>query len=318
MSGPEASSRPTDSRSPSVPRPRLPRQLFWYLVVGGLTVVVDIGLLALLHESYGVPLGLATTVAFCTAVVVNFLLNRTAMSSRGSRGLTQHALRYGSLVVANYVITLAVVTTAGHVGDRYLVAKVAVVAASTLWNFLLYRHWVFAPPRPPSSKQHRVRVSRHHVTAGVTPKTNLSIVQGGLVAGGLDGEEDPVSTGRRGHVGGDVSVGAPAAGATDRERTDRSGRGGVQANLHQGAGSVGDPRGDASDEALLLLGPEVEVVGHQITVAHLDRAVARCEHPAGWRSSQPRSPPSAFGSTTGPAVVVARGLRRAGGGGRRG
>jgi len=153
MPGPEASSRPTGSRSPSVPKLRLPRQLFWYLVVGGLTVVVDIGLLALLHESYGVSLGLATTVAFCTAVVVNFLLNRTAMSSWGSRGLMQHALRYGSLVLANYVITLAVVTTAGHVGDRYLVAKVAVVAGSTTWNFLLYRHWVFTPPRPTSSRR---------------------------------------------------------------------------------------------------------------------------------------------------------------------
>ena len=151
MSDLEASARPEDSRSASVPRLPLQRQLFYYLVIGGLTVVVDIGLLVLLHESFGVPLGVATTVAFCTAVVVNFLLNRTAMSSWGSRGLTQHALRYGSLVVANYVITLVVVTTAGHVGNRYLVAKVAVVAASTLWNFLLYRHWVFSPPRPPSS-----------------------------------------------------------------------------------------------------------------------------------------------------------------------
>ena len=70
MCHPEVSSRPTDSRSPSVPVLRLRRQLFYYLVVGGLTVVVDIGLLALLHESYGVPLGAATTVAFCTAVVI--------------------------------------------------------------------------------------------------------------------------------------------------------------------------------------------------------------------------------------------------------
>ena len=155
MSDPEASSRTTDNRSASVPRLRLQRQLFCYLVVGGLTVVVDIGLLALLHESFGVPLGVATTVAFGTAVVVNFLLNRTAMSSWGSRGLTQHALRYGALVVANYVITLAVVTTAGHVGDRYLVAKVAVVAGSTSWNFLLYRHWVFAPPNRPAGSRSR-------------------------------------------------------------------------------------------------------------------------------------------------------------------
>ena len=165
MSDSEASSGPTDRRSPSVPKPPLHRQLFGYLVVGGLTVVVDVGLLALLREVYGVPLGVATTVAFCTAVLVNFLLNRTAMSSRGSRGLTQHALRYGSLVAANYVITLAVVTTAGHESAWYLVAKVAVVAASTSWNFLLYRYWVFTPPRPTSSKQDRVAVDREEFTS---------------------------------------------------------------------------------------------------------------------------------------------------------
>jgi len=92
MPDPEAASRRTDSRSPSVPPLGLPRQLFYYLVVGGLSVVVDIGLLALLHETLGVPLGVATTVAFCTAVVMNFLLNRTAMSSWGSRGLTHRTV----------------------------------------------------------------------------------------------------------------------------------------------------------------------------------------------------------------------------------
>lgn len=149
MSDPEASTRRTDTRSPSVPKPRLRHQLFWYLLVGGLTVVVDVGLLALLHESAGAPLGVATTVAYCAAVVMNFVLNRTAMSSRGSHGLTQHALRYGSLVVANYVITLVVVTTVEHLNAGwYLAAKLAVVAGSTLWNFLLYRYWVFVPPRP--------------------------------------------------------------------------------------------------------------------------------------------------------------------------
>ena len=131
--------------SPSVPKPRIQRHLFSYLIIGGITVVVDIGLLALLHEVYAVPIGVATTAAYCIAVAVNFLLNRTAMSSRGSRGLTQHALRYLSLVVANYLITLVVVTTADHESWWYLVAKTAVVAASTSWNFLLYRHWVFTP-----------------------------------------------------------------------------------------------------------------------------------------------------------------------------
>jgi putative flippase GtrA len=212
MSGPEAaSSRPTDNRSPSVPRMRLQRQLFCYLVVGGLTVVVDIGLLALLHESYGVPLGLATTVAFGTAVVVNFLLNRTAMSSWGSRGLTQHALRYGSLVVANYVITLAVVTTAGHVGDRYLVAKVAVVAGSTSWNFLLYRHWVFTPPRPTSSKQDRVpligRNPRHRDGRSVQPSRQMLVVVPAYIDEESIGSPGDRGSRREGLLGGSGATG---------------------------------------------------------------------------------------------------------------
>ena len=215
MSGPETSSRPTDNRSPSVPRMRLQGQLFCYLVVGGLTIVVDIGLLALLHESYGVPLGLATTVAFCTAVVVNFLLNRTAMSSSGSRGLTQHALRYGSLVVANYVITLVVVTTVGHVSARwYLVAKVAVVAASTSWNFLLYRHWVFTPPRPTSSKQDRVpwigRNPHHRDGRSVQPSRQMLVV-----VPAYNDEESIASPGDRGSRREGLLGGSGATGKQD-------------------------------------------------------------------------------------------------------
>jgi putative flippase GtrA len=191
MPDPEASSRTTDSRSASGAPLPLRRQLFYYVVVGGVSVVVDVGLLALLHEFYGVPLGVATSVAFCTAVVVNFLLNRTAMSSRGSRGLASHAWRYGSLVVANYVITLAVVTTAGHVNGLYLVAKLAVVAGSTSWNFLLYRHWVFTTPRPASSKQDRVpwigRNPRHRDGRSADRSRQMLVV----VPAYNDEEQDP-------------------------------------------------------------------------------------------------------------------------------
>ena len=175
--------------------PGLPRQLVTYLMVGGLTVVVDIGLLALLRELYGVPLGVATTMAYCSAVVFNFLVNRTAMSAGGSRGLTQHALRYASLVVANYVMTLVVVTAAGHLSSPwYLVAKLAIVAASTSWNFLLYRYWIFTTPRPTLPKQDRLLVV---VPAGNDEKSV---------------ESDGVSSSREGLVGG--------SGATGRQHPD--------------------------------------------------------------------------------------------------
>jgi putative flippase GtrA len=223
MSEPEPSSSPTDIRSPSVPALRLRRHLFYYLVVGGLSVVVDIGLLALLHESYRVPLGVATTTAFCTAVVVNFLLNRTAMSSRGSRGLTQHALRYGSLVMANYVITIVVVTTVGHVSARwYLVAKLVVVAGSTSWNFLLYRHWVFTPPRPTSTKQYRLP----WIGSNPRPRNGRSVERSRqmlVVVPAYNDEESVGSPGdrddrRHGLLGGSRATGEQHPGANELKR----------------------------------------------------------------------------------------------------
>ena len=60
----------------------------------------------------------------------------------------RHAYRYGRLVVVNLGITVAVVTVAAHIGVPCVIAKLAVVAASTCGNFLLYRHWVFTGSAP--------------------------------------------------------------------------------------------------------------------------------------------------------------------------
>jgi putative flippase GtrA len=118
--------------------------LFRYVVIGGLSVVIDVGLLLILHSIVGVPLTIATTVAFLVSLVANFIANRTMMAGSERDQLMRHASRYAVLVVANLAITVAVVSGAEHVGVPYVLGKLAVVAASTCWNFVLYRRWVFA------------------------------------------------------------------------------------------------------------------------------------------------------------------------------
>jgi putative flippase GtrA len=80
------------------------------------------------------------------SLVFNFVCNRSAMAGKASKQLVRHALRYALLVAANLAITVAVVTGAEHIGVPYLAGKLAVVAASTGWNFVLYRRWVFTEP----------------------------------------------------------------------------------------------------------------------------------------------------------------------------
>jgi putative flippase GtrA len=114
-----------------------------YLIIGGLSIVIDVILLYSLHSIVGVQLSIATAVAFLVSLIFNFLCNRMTMAGSETEQLMRHAFRYGLLVAANLGITVAVVTGAEHIGVPYLVAKLAVVAASTCWNFVLYRHWVF-------------------------------------------------------------------------------------------------------------------------------------------------------------------------------
>jgi putative flippase GtrA len=121
--------------------------LIRYLVIGFLSITIDVGLLFVLHQLVGVDLGIATAVAFIVSLIFNFTMNRSTMSSTGVEGMTRHVVRFGVLVVANLAITVTVVTLAADAGVPYLVAKLAVVATSTAWNFVLYRHWVFTAAR---------------------------------------------------------------------------------------------------------------------------------------------------------------------------
>lgn len=119
--------------------------LLQYLVIGVLTVGVDVGLLVLLRDGIGLPIPLAAALAFGTSVVVNFALNRLLHAGGGSGDLAGHVWRYGVLLSGNLLLTVVVLTAAERAGLPYLPVKLGIVAAMTCWNFLLYRHWVFAP-----------------------------------------------------------------------------------------------------------------------------------------------------------------------------
>ena len=117
-----------------------------YLATGGVTLVVDVGSLRLLHGSLGVPLIPATIGAFALAFVVNFSLSRQWTFAAGRDGRAHHqAARFIVLVLINLLTTLMIVTGLVHVGLNYLLAKLIATAFNSVGNFFAYRRWVFAP-----------------------------------------------------------------------------------------------------------------------------------------------------------------------------
>ena len=114
-----------------------------FLLVGALSVGVDTGSLVLLHEAGRAAAGRCRPHwPSRITLVVNFSLNMGFVF--GVRGrLAGRLVRYGALVVANYVLTLLLVLGIAALGVNYVVAKLVAVAVCALVNFVAYRHWVF-------------------------------------------------------------------------------------------------------------------------------------------------------------------------------
>lgn len=115
-----------------------------FFLVGVASFIIDLGLLALLHEVFDVDLWIATPIAFIASLIFNFFVQRTFTFQSDTRAHVSF-LKYGALVVFNVVATDVIVNVIAGTGTSYAIGKVIATVATTGWNFLLYKHWIFKP-----------------------------------------------------------------------------------------------------------------------------------------------------------------------------
>lgn len=116
-----------------------------YLLVGGFCFLVDVALLWLAHDLLGVPLAIATPVAFLASFAVTYTLQRLVAFASEARVVPSVA-RYTALVVFNTIATTGIVWLVDQAGGGWLIGKVVAVVATTIWNYFAYRYWVFHSP----------------------------------------------------------------------------------------------------------------------------------------------------------------------------
>ena len=126
-------------------------QFIRYFVIGFSGVILDIGSLFLLtHYLHIRPV---------VAVIINgiFLLNYVFFLNKHwafkSKGVThKQMVRFFILAGINYVTSIALMYIFNHkLGFNYLLVRVANIAISVAWNFLLYKYWVYKHEEPVSS-----------------------------------------------------------------------------------------------------------------------------------------------------------------------
>jgi putative flippase GtrA len=113
-----------------------------YLIVGGLSFIIDFGLIFVLHVLASWPLWLATATAFLASFVFNYTLQRAfSFSSRSPHG--RALVKYAILVAANTIITVVIVDLLNATAVGWEWGKVISTVVTTLSNYVIYRKWIF-------------------------------------------------------------------------------------------------------------------------------------------------------------------------------
>jgi putative flippase GtrA len=116
-----------------------------FVIVGCFGAVLDVGLLRLCFGSLGMPLLLATAIAYVGSAIPVFVVNRQWSFGQASAGAVhRQVLRYLSLTVSNLLSTVALVGVLHWLGLFYLVAKLVAIVINAVANFFAYERWVFA------------------------------------------------------------------------------------------------------------------------------------------------------------------------------
>lgn len=120
------------------------KQFIKYSIVGGSGVVIDMTLLAFTTEIIGVIPWIAVALTQIIVLSYNFTINKL-WTFRNKEMPHWQAVRYCSLAGANYLLAVALMYLFNQqLGFNYLLVRIGSIMLMVTWNFLLYKHWVFA------------------------------------------------------------------------------------------------------------------------------------------------------------------------------
>ena len=123
------------------------RRFGTFLIVGGLTALLNFGIFMLLWKWLRVHDNLAVSLAYVASLLFHFTMNRiwTFQSTQGARG--PQVVRYAGMAAINYGVTLAVVNLVTRIlGFTPPVGLCAAIGATAICGYGMSRHWVFRTP----------------------------------------------------------------------------------------------------------------------------------------------------------------------------
>lgn len=122
-----------------------------FVLVGGINTVVDFAILFILFNAIGLDKLLSNVISTSTAMVLSYFMNQRFTFKAKKQTPKQFVYFVVITLIGLWVIQSAIISVLGQfLGQiisnenvRLLVSKIIATGASMLWNFVLYKKFVF-------------------------------------------------------------------------------------------------------------------------------------------------------------------------------
>ena len=144
----------SENQDLTITRPMsLQTQAFRFILTGGLSAIVDLGLLALLQLVFGLPVPVARTISFTAGTTTAYMINRRWTFQAESS--TSRFLAVVALYAITYLINIGLQTFCSALFDKWgwqeavamVVAFVIAQGTGTVINFIVQRTIIFRVKR---------------------------------------------------------------------------------------------------------------------------------------------------------------------------
>lgn len=122
------------------------RELLLFLLVGGLTVLIDFAVYQLLILYWDINISLSKGCAFCTGTLFAYFANRfwTFENKGHSPGSIYRFIPlYSSTLAINIIVNAVILSTLNHIFFINYIAFIAATGCSAVLNFLGMKFFVF-------------------------------------------------------------------------------------------------------------------------------------------------------------------------------
>ena len=114
-----------------------------YLIVGGLSALINFASFALLWDFFHINYKIAVTCSYLLAILFNFTSNRFVTFKRRGQYLVPHIAKYITMMLLNYSLTMIIVHMAVVAGISPYFGLIGSIALTAVTGFTLSRFWVF-------------------------------------------------------------------------------------------------------------------------------------------------------------------------------